>query len=120
MSSLTLSSLADYQLRQTFEFDPIRHVLAYKKVANRVKPVATTMPQHARIIRKIPEDPILTIPHLSHHPPTFVLGQRLSQERIDELGIFKNEFLWPEEQKLVGQVLMKQRKDVSMMTIFHL
>ena len=78
MSSLTLSLLANYQLRQTFEFDPIRHVLAYKKVANRVKPVATTMPQHTCIIRKIPEDPILTIPHLSHHPPTFVPGQRLS------------------------------------------
>ena len=113
MSSLTLSLLADYQLRQTFEFDPIRHVLAYKKVANRVKPVATTMPQHARIIRKIPEDPILTIPHLSHHPPTFVPGQRLSQEWIDKLGIFKNEFLWPEEQKLVGQVLLNNETGLT-------
>lgn len=49
--SLTLSSLADLQLRQTFDFDPIRRVLAYKKVANKVKPVATTMPWHARIVR---------------------------------------------------------------------
>ena len=71
------------------------------------------MPQHARIIRKIPEDPILTIPHLSQHPSTFVLGQRLSQERIDELGIFKNEFLWPEEQKLVGQVLLNNETGLA-------
>ena len=36
-------------LRAKYTLDPIRHTFAYKKVANQVKPVATTMPQHAHI-----------------------------------------------------------------------
>ncbi|KAJ8580869.1 hypothetical protein M405DRAFT_694915, partial [Rhizopogon salebrosus TDB-379] len=79
---------------------------AYKKVANRVKPVATTMPAHARIVRRFPEDPLLSLPPVSSHPPDFIPGTRLTQERMDDLGVFSNNFLWPEEQKLVAHVLM--------------
>ena len=92
-------------LRAQYTLDPIHHTFAYKKVANRVKPVATTMPQHARIIRRFPEDPLLTLPPLSPHPPNFTSGQRLTMERIVELGVLDNSFLWPEERKLAAQVL---------------
>ncbi|KAG2050220.1 hypothetical protein BDR06DRAFT_892089, partial [Suillus hirtellus] len=78
---------------------------AYKKVANKVKPVTTTMPAHMRIICKIPEDPLLSLPFLSPVPPPFTPGTHLTQERMDELGIFCNEFLWPEERKLAAHVL---------------
>ena len=61
-------------LRAQYTLDPIRHTFAYKKVANRVKPVATTMPQHARIICRFPEDPLLSLPSLSPHPPKFSPG----------------------------------------------
>jgi hypothetical protein len=104
--TLALPSLADRLLWQAFDYDPIRHVFAYKKVANKIKPVATTMPAHARIIRRIPEDPLLSLPALLPLPPTFMPGLRLTQERMDQLGIFKNSFLWPEEQKLAAHVLM--------------
>ena len=92
-------------LRAQYTLDHIRHTFAYKKVANRVKPVATTMPQHARIIRRFPEDPLLTLPFLSPHPPEFTEGKRLTTERVTQLGILDNPFLWPEEQKLAAQVL---------------
>ncbi|KAG2072450.1 hypothetical protein BDR04DRAFT_971323, partial [Suillus decipiens] len=78
---------------------------SYKKVANKVKPVATTMPAHARIIRQFPEDPLFSLPSLSTTPPEFLPGTRLTQERMDELGIFQNSFLWPEEWKLTVQIL---------------
>jgi len=78
---------------------------AYKKVANKVKPVATTMPSHARIIRRFPEDPLISLPILSPHPPAFTPGKRLTQERMDQLGVFQNEFLLPEERKLAARVL---------------
>jgi len=100
------SSLSEFLLHQSFEYDSSRHVFAYKKVANKVKPVATTMPAHARIIRQIPEDPLLTLPTLLPNPPDFVPGNRLTQEQMDNLGIFQNTFLWPEEQKLAAHVLM--------------
>ena len=104
--ALSLTSLTDHLLRQAFDYDLVRHVFAYKKVANKIKPVTTTMPAHARIVRRIPEDPLLSLPTLLPNPPTFVPGVCLMQERMDQLGIFDSKFLWPEEQKLVAHVLM--------------
>ncbi|KAG2073224.1 hypothetical protein BDR04DRAFT_962801, partial [Suillus decipiens] len=77
----------------------------YKKVANRVKPVATTMPSQACIIRRFPEDPLLSLPTVSPNPPEFTPGTRLTAEQMKDLGIFQNSFLWPEEQKLVVHIL---------------
>ncbi|KIK34348.1 hypothetical protein CY34DRAFT_30835, partial [Suillus luteus UH-Slu-Lm8-n1] len=79
---------------------------AYKKVAHKVKPVPTTMPAHARIVRQFPEDPLSSLPLLSTFPPDFLPGIWLTQERMNELGILQNEFLLPEERKLAAQVLM--------------
>ena len=62
-------------LHAKYTLNPIHHTFAYKKVANQVKPVTTTMPQHARIIRRFPEDPLLTSPLLSPHPPEFIPGK---------------------------------------------
>jgi hypothetical protein len=64
------------------------------------------MPAHAQIIRQIPEDLLLTLPTLLPNPPDFIPGNRLTQERMDNLGIFQNTFLWHEEQKLAAHVLM--------------
>ena len=105
MHSLTPSSFSEFLLRQSFEYDEAHHVFAYKKVANKVEPVATTVPAHACIIHRIPEDLLLPLPALSPLPPDFTPGTRLTQERMDELGIFQNDFLWLEEQKLPAHVL---------------
>ena len=63
------------------------------------------MPDGARIHRHFPEDPLKTLPLLTPSPPETLPGVRLTQERIDKLGILTNEFLWPEERKLVVEVL---------------
>jgi len=105
ISHLTFSSFAKFLLQTHLEINSARRTFAYKKVANKVRPVATTMPSHARIIQHFPEDPLLSLPPLSPNPPDFHPGSRLSKERMDELGVFKNQFLWPEEQKLAALVL---------------
>ncbi|KAG1843079.1 ribonuclease H-like domain-containing protein [Suillus tomentosus] len=105
-SQLCATTFCDVVLGQSFELDPVHHVLAYKKVANKVEPVATTMPAHARIIRHFPEDPLASLPFLSRTPPAFIPGTCLTQERMDKLGVFKNKFLLPEERKLATHVLM--------------
>ncbi|EIW84690.1 hypothetical protein CONPUDRAFT_26744, partial [Coniophora puteana RWD-64-598 SS2] len=53
------------------------------------------------------------LPQLSPHPPDFSPGTRLTQERMDELGIFDSDFLWPEEQKLAAQVLINNEKGLA-------
>lgn len=64
-----------------------------------------TMPAHACIVWHIQEDPLLSLPPLSPNPPEFHSSSCLFQEHMDELGIFKNEFLWPEERKLAAHIL---------------
>jgi len=54
---------------------------AYKKVAHRVKPVATTLPEDFRIICCIPSNPLETLPLLPFHPPDFIPGLRYTLER---------------------------------------
>jgi hypothetical protein len=103
---LTATSFAEHLLKTCFDYDTTRHVLAYKKVSNKVKPVATTMPSHAHIIHRFPEDPLLSLPHVSPTPPEFTSGTRLTQEHMTTLGVFSNDFLWPEEQKLIAHILM--------------
>ena len=88
--------VAERILSSHYELDPVRRVLAYKKVENKVKPVAMTMPDAARIHRHFPENPLNSLPPLSSQPPEFFPGVHLSWERIDDLGILMNEFLWPE------------------------
>lgn len=40
-------------------------------------------------------------------------GRRPTQERVDSLGIFKNDFLWPEEQKLAAQALLNNEMGLA-------
>jgi len=107
--SITSPSFAELLLQENFEVDPGCRVFLYKKVANKVKPVATTMPAHAHIIRHIPKDPLQSLPLLSQNPPTFHPGSHLSQNRMNKLGIFKKNFLWPEEHKLAAHVLSNNK-----------
>ena len=80
-------------------------VLAYKKVANRIKPVATTLPEEFRIIRRIPNDPLAELPILPHKPPNFIPGKRFTQEQKIAMEVNKDGFLWPEEEKLVHHLI---------------
>lgn len=81
------------------------NTFAYKPVDRKVRPIAGTMPEEARTIRHIPEDPLLTLPQLSMTPPDFVPTTKLTAERIISLDLNRYGFLWPEEVKLFQEVL---------------
>jgi hypothetical protein len=85
-------------------------VLAYKKVEHRVKPVATTLPEEYRIVRKIPSDPMVGLPHLPKKPPDFVPGIRYTQERKALMQVNRDGFLWPEEEKLVHHLIKEHEE----------
>ena len=76
-------------------------VLAYKKVARRVKPVATTLPEEFRIVRREIKDALVGMPVLPTHPPDFEPQGRYTAERREDLNVRKDGFLWEEEAKLV-------------------
>ena len=76
----------------------------YKKVADKVRPVATTLPENFRIIRRHHPDPLAGMPPLPVHPPDFVPTGRFTQERRDQMALGKN-LLWPEEAKLAEWIV---------------
>ena len=60
---------------------------------------------HAKIHWRFPEDPLEALPILSKKPTPFTPRKRLTEERMESLGVLKNEFLWEEERKLAAMVL---------------
>lgn len=78
---------------------------AYKRVDRRVKPVPGVFPEDARVERRFPEDPLLSLPLLTPNPPDFTPGERLTIERLEEIKINEEGFLWPEEEKLFAHIL---------------
>lgn len=86
---------------------------AYKRVDKKIKPVPGVFPQEARVHRRIPEDPLLTLPPLSTHPPAFTPTQHLTQERLDLMQVNSNGFLWPQEELLFIHVLVNNEKALA-------
>ncbi|KZV80956.1 hypothetical protein EXIGLDRAFT_567361, partial [Exidia glandulosa HHB12029] len=82
----------------------------YKPVAKRVRPVMDTLPPQFRIVRKIPSDPMIGLPTVPTKPPNFVPTAHMTAERMAGFELDKNEFLWPEERKLMAWVLCAHEK----------
>lgn len=114
-SSLTPVQNAGLWLSEEFSRDPsIFPILSgecenasaflYKKVANKTRPVATTLPENFRIIRRDHPDPLAGMPPLPVHPPNFVPTGRFTQERRDQMALGKD-LLLPEEIKLAEWII---------------
>ncbi|TFK17443.1 hypothetical protein FA15DRAFT_605063 [Coprinopsis marcescibilis] len=100
------TDIADVLINNTFQHDRANNVFAYKHVANRIKPVPGTMPEQFNVHWfPPPVDPMTTLPLLLKTPPDFVPGERLTAERMEQLGMAKNSFLLEEERKLAMMVL---------------
>ena len=82
----------------------------YKKVANRTKPIRGTLPDEFRIVRRRPTDPLRDIPVLPVVPPPFTPGSRYTKERYEANDINPTGFLWPEEERLVHELIRLQEK----------
>lgn len=79
---------------------------AYKRVDKKAKPVLGRFPEEARVIRRIPEDPLLTLPELTPHPPIFTSTKKITPERLELLNINPDGYLLPEEEKLFQWVMV--------------
>ena len=76
----------------------------YKKVANKTRPVATTLPENFRITRRDHPDPLAGMPPLPTRPPDFVPNGRFTRERRDQMSLSKD-LLLPEEIKLAEWIV---------------
>ena len=88
-------------------------VFKYKKVSQKVRPVAIQIPEHQKPQRQIPGNPLQNLPILPHHPSNFIPTTKITAERMDELAIDKHDELWPEERKLLQQVLCLNERSIA-------
>ncbi|KAF8812064.1 hypothetical protein BYT27DRAFT_7088190, partial [Phlegmacium glaucopus] len=77
----------------------------YKKIADRVKPVAMTLPEKDRIIRNTPSKPLSELPILPISPPEILPGIRRTLEQKEQIPVNKNQFLKSEEEKLAYHLI---------------
>ena len=85
----------------------------YKKVDKRIRPVPGVFPEDLRVIRQFPEDPLCSLPELPIHPPEFTPGERITYERLKEMQLNEDKFLWPEEEKLFAYILKVNEKTLA-------
>ena len=86
---------------------------AYKRVDKKVHPVSTSFPMNCHVERRIPDDPLKTLPPLPHHPPEFIPTNKITNERIKELNVNAKEFLWPEEEKLFKHIMVLNEAGIA-------
>ena len=83
----------------------------YKPVALKVRPQLALMPEEFRVERNITSDPLAEMPKLNPNPPEFIPGERYTAERKEIIDKNHNEeFLWPEERKLLHHLMLIQEK----------
>ena len=83
----------------------------YKPVARKVRPVLGTTLEEFRIERNIVGDPLADMPELSPRPPVFVPTSCYTEEAREVIEkAHDDDFLWPEERKLVHHLMMLQNE----------
>ena len=86
-----------------------RSVYKYKPVALKTRPVVQELPAKFRIKREIIGDPLAEMPKLSPNPPDFVPTGRYTEERRNKIEKkHEEDFLLPEERKLMHHFMMEQ------------
>ena len=101
MTSLWLSQC--YTKSPIVDTSPSRSAFIYK-VANKTRPVATTLPEDFRIICRDHPNPLANMSPLPTRPPDFYPTGRITQQHCDQMAIGKD-FLFPEEIKLVEWII---------------
>ena len=96
----------------TPDMDPFAFT-AYKRVDQKVNPVSGTFPEEARVHRRIPIDPLLSLPKLATVCPPLVDTPRMNQERLAKLEINSTGFLWPQEVELFSQVMWLNQNAIA-------
>ena len=98
---------------QKDKYDPLG-VFKYKPVAVKVRPIVGETPEKYRIERHITGDPLATMPKLTPNPPDFEPTGRYTEERKEIIDKVHNEdFLWPEERKLMHHFMMLHEKSFA-------
>ena len=99
LANMALAAISQAQQRESNRKPAAKK--KYKPVDRKVRPIKQPLPESFRVIRRIPSDPLLTLPVLPTHPPGFKPVGRVTEERMKKLKIGADGFLNDEETKLM-------------------
>ena len=85
----------------------------YKAVDKKIRPVAAVMPEDVKVKRTFPEDPLKNLPILPFDPPEFTPTAKITQERMDSLGIDSNKDMTPEEKRLLKYIIVLNERSIA-------
>ncbi|KAE8210185.1 hypothetical protein CF326_g10043, partial [Tilletia indica] len=85
----------------------------YKPVARKVRPVATNISEDDRFQIHIPPDFEDDLPKVPFSAPPFQPGQRLTQERLEELDLDPDGLLRPAELRLLVHILRENESALA-------
>lgn len=85
----------------------------YKQSHNKVRPVATTLPDEFRIVRHKNEKALDHCRPLPRIAPDFIPTPKFTQERMDALKLDPHHFLYPAELRLVQWVLAENERALA-------
>jgi transposase InsO family protein len=86
----------------------------YKRVDKKIKPVSTSFPvEECYVHRRIPVNPLLTLPKLPFYPPEFLPTRKITTERLKILKINEKGFLLPEEEKLFKHIMVINEEAIA-------
>ena len=102
----------DYPLPRKHDATEVK-VYKYKKVEDRIRPVPAIMPEDVKVKRTIPRDPLANLPRLPAHAPEFTPTTKMTQERMDSLGIDTNSDLTNEERRLLKHILVVNERSIA-------
>lgn len=92
------------------DLETVSSYAKYKPVHLKTKPVYAELPDIYRIKREIKGDPLKDMPPLNPHPPEFKPKGRYTQERMEMIDKKHVMDLWPEERKLLHDVIANQNE----------
>ncbi len=83
----------------------------YKPVAQKIRPIIGGLPSEFRIVHEIKGDPLKDMPQLSTHPLEYMPMGRYTTECKEIIErVHKEDFLWPEEHKLMHEFMSVQNE----------
>ena len=88
-------------------------VCKYKKVEKKIRPVATHIPNHMKVKRQFPHDPLTDLPVLPFYSPEFCPTAKVTSERMASLNLDSNSELLPEEKKLLQHILVLNERSIA-------
>ena len=85
----------------------------YKTVDKKVCPVAAQIPEHMKVKRTFPTDPLANLPSLPQNAPEFIPTRKVTPKRMKKLEADMSKELLPEEIRMLKHIIVLNERSIA-------